>query len=327
MLYPLPGLTPDTARDCAAPPHGHSVLRTMRAKVSHANIIHMVLTQIVIAILCVANPAATHGAGKTPPPGRIAVRHAGATQRIEPRMLPSRLALPAEPTIRQFTPGVEEPTLYKILDDLQTLPGPVIEERRSRAGGPGVVHGPAMRLDRGRLVDDPQGFVGQLLRASGQYVETRAIRLIDNPSSAPEVIWSSLIVDRRSRQPIQILTLSRPGDFGRLANVECLGYFYKIRRDQAQGPDRSGRRHVVEVPVLAGWIWRTPLAERQTSTFARYVLPAALAAVFLGFLLVVVMTRQRTDWRRRVEQGRSWRRRRDEFRDEGQDESQPHDQQ
>jgi hypothetical protein len=226
-----------------------------------------------------------------------------------PAQVPERLDVPAQPAIRQFTAGIEEPGLYALLRAVQNLPGPP-------ASQPVPVSGPsapatslaapeqttsAAPFDRAGLLADPQGQVGELLPASAQFIETKAIHLASAPPPLPATIWSTLVLEQQSRQPVQVLTLAEPVRMSRLANVSCLGYFYKIRQDKAQKPGPSGQQAVVDVPVIVGWVWPAPTTQPvATKRLAYYILPAVLGGVFVVFLLVAMAGRQRTDWRTRV---------------------------
>lgn len=264
------------------------VVRVQRGGVSEANVIYILPILALIASRPAGNPAATL-----------------------PAQLPGRLDVPAEPSIRQFSAGLEEPGLYAMLlavRDLQSVsahrdaPGTATSQEAASPGRP---------VERNALLAMPQDQVGQLLDVSGQFVETQALHLTNPPEAVPKMVWSTLVVDRQSHRPVQIVTLTEPIPMRRLENVRCLGYFYKVRQDQARKPGPSGERAAVDVPVLVGWLWEAPAAQGPPrSKLAYYVLPAVLGAVFVGFLLVAMTSRQRVDWRTRVEQRRrrrSWR--------------------
>lgn len=253
-----------------------------------------------------------------------------------PAQVPERLDVPALLAIRQFTTGIEEPGLYTLLKAVQNLPEPL-------ASSPAPVSGPsapatrpaapqqtasAAAFNRASLLTDPQAQVGNLLLVSAQFIETRAIHLASAPAPLPRTIWSTLVLEQQTRQPVQVLTLAEPIRMGRLANVSCLGYFYKVRQDKAQKPGPSGRQAVVDVPVMVGWIRPAPTTQPvATKRLAYYILPAVLGAVFVAFLLVAMAGRQRTDWRTRVRTHRQRWSRRGIPGDEGNDGPSTYDQQ
>lgn len=242
--------------------------------------IQMMPLTLLIMSLQVADPIAIHTSG-----------------------LPSQLPLPGVPAVRQFTTGIEEPMLYDVLASVMNLSMPTTRPESDKQAST------AAPLDRPRLLASPQAQVGKLLATEGRFIESLPLKLVGSPAGEPKRIWSTLLVQRQGDQPVQILSLTNPPEVPRLANVRAIGYFYKIRQDQARKPGPKGVRAAVEVPVLIGWVWPEP--DRQGSvagTFAKYVLPTVLGIVFLGFLLMAMASRRRSDWRTRVAQSRSRRR-------------------
>lgn len=206
--------------------------------------------------------------------------------------VPVRIPLPLTTQPAQPTSGIEDATAYEILARVATLPPPGESQ--------GVPY------DRKILLEQPEAFVGVLITASAKYVETRQVRLEGAPEGSPGLAWSTLVVDA-NRDPIQVLSLGPRPQLTRLARIRCVGYFDKVRLDQAAAPDRkTGTVATVHVPVLIGWV--LPDAAPPT----RPALPAApwqifggaVAAALLLFFAMRLFARRRTDWRTRVAQRR-----------------------
>lgn len=210
--------------------------------------------------------------------------------------VPVRIPLTAASQPVEPTAGIEEPALYELLRQVRNLPVP--------AEGQGVPY------DRKVLLSQSEAFVGDLIVASGKYVETYQVRLEGAPQDSPGLAWSILVVDA-DREPIQILSAGHKPDLAKLARVRCVGYFCKIRLDKAAGPDRkTGKVATVQIPVLVGWVLPdTAVPARPTLPAAPWqIFGAAVAAALLLFFAMVAFGRRRVDWRTRAAERRRHRR-------------------
>lgn len=205
--------------------------------------------------------------------------------------VPARIPLaetsqPAEPA-----PGIETPMLYELARAVAALPVPTPTQ--------------GIPYDRAVLLAQPEAFIGDLLALSAKHVETAQVRLERAPEDAPGLAWSSLVVDV-DREPLQVLSLGRKPEFGRMDRIRCVGYFYRVRVDQAKAADRTGQVSTVQVPVLVGWVLpERPPATRPVRPAAPWqIFGAAIAAALLLFFGMMVFARRRMDWRTRVAQQR-----------------------
>lgn len=246
----------------------------------------------------------------------------GETSTTHQAPYPRRLEIPGNSAPRNFITTIEQPSLYDLILAVQPLLAPATRPLRTDADASSPSTQPAAAppelaaaapFDRQELLTTPQGLVGELLLLSGKFVETQPLQLVSTPPHLKGIaLWSTLLIERKSRQPVQILTLNRPSDTPRLANIGAAGYFYMVRRDQARKAGASGEKAVIRVPVLIGWLWDeppTPMPHR--SRFTYFILPAVLAGIFIVFIFVAMAGRQRTDWRSRRQQRqrrtyRSW---------------------
>jgi len=210
----------------------------------------------------------------------------------EGALRPQRIDLRDAEPVRDFTPGIEEPALYELLRAVR------------RAGQPSPA--PAEPLDRHGLTAEPQVHRGKLLWTEGRFWDARRIRLAGLAGPDDVTIWSTRALELHADQPIQILSLTEPGGFGRLEKIRCIGYFYKIRRERAARPDRSGRRILVDVPVLVGWVLPPPRPEKPSGTVPPLSLVLGATAGLFGLLLLVRLTaRRRKDWRNRLRRAKT----------------------
>ncbi len=209
--------------------------------------------------------------------------------------VPVRIPLAPATQPAEATPGVEIPALYDLARQVVALPPP----------GPGQ----GVPYDRAVLLGQPEAFLGDLITLAGRHVETTQVRLAGAPEDAPGMAWSVLAIDS-GREPVQILTLGHRPEFGRLERIRCVGYFYKVRLDLAEAPDRrTGKVATVQVPVLVGWVLPEASAPARPSLPAApwQILGATVAAAFVLFFAMMVFARRRVDWRTRAAERRGRR--------------------
>jgi hypothetical protein len=206
--------------------------------------------------------------------------------------VPVRIPLPPTSQPSEAAPGIEDPTVYEILERVATLP-PAGETQ-------------GIPYDRKVLLEQPEAFVGILITVQAKYVEVEQVRLKSAPESTPGLAWSTLVIDS-NRDPIQVLSLGPRPQLTRLARIRCIGYFCKVRLDQAAAPDRkTGKVATVQVPVLAGWILPddAPPVKPALPAAPWQIFGAAVAAALLLFFFMRLFVRRRIDWRTRVAQRR-----------------------
>jgi hypothetical protein len=205
--------------------------------------------------------------------------------------VPVRIPLAAATQMSEATPDIESPGLYDLVRQVAGLPLP------------GQSQG--IPYDRSVLLGQPEAFVGDLITTSARHVETTQVRLENAPEDTPGLVWSTLAVDA-DRAPVQILTLGHRPNLARLDRIRCVGYFYKIRLDQAAAPDKTGTVAAIQVPVLVGWIlpdvpmplkpgWAIPVWQ---------ILGASVAAALVLFFAMMLFARRRVDWRTRLAEQR-----------------------
>ncbi len=201
--------------------------------------------------------------------------------------LPARLQVADTNQPVEAAPGIEAPALYELLRQYHTLLCPVEPQ-----GSP---------YDRGALLSRPQAFVGELMTSPGRYIDTEQVRLKDAGADQPAFVWSTLVIDP-GRNPIQVLSLGPRPRMPRLAGVRCVGYFYRIRLDEAAAPDRTGNLPAVQVPVLVGWVLPETSAPARPSlpAWPLQVFGAVVAAALVLFFMLFAFVRRREDWRARV---------------------------
>ncbi len=206
--------------------------------------------------------------------------------------VPVRIPLPPTSLPAEAAPGIEDAALYEILGRIATLPPPAETQ--------------GIPYDRKVLLEQSEAFVGILITVQARYVEVEQIRLKGAPEGAPGLAWSTLVIDS-NRDPIQILSLGPRPQMARLARIRCIGYFDKVRLDQAAAPDRkTGEVATVQVPVLVGWVLpdAPPPARPALPAAPWQIFGAAVAAALLVFCFMRLFARRRTDWRTRVAQRR-----------------------
>ena len=199
--------------------------------------------------------------------------------------VPVRISLQPTSQPAEATPGIEGPVVYEVLERVAALPPPAETQ--------------GIPYDRQVLLDQPEAFVGILITTNAKFVESEQVRLEGAPEGAPGLAWSTLAVDS-NRDPIQILSLGPRPQLPRQARLRCVGYFCKVRLDQAAGPDRrTGKVATVQVPVLAGWVLPdTTLPARPALPAAPWkIFGAAVASALLLFFAMRMFSRRRTDWR------------------------------
>jgi hypothetical protein len=152
--------------------------------------------------------------------------------------------------------------------------------------------------------------VGNLIAVRARHVETAQVRLENAPEDAPGLVWSTLVVDG-DREPLQVLSLGHRPEFGKMDRVRCVGYFYRIRLDQAKAADRTGKVPAVQIPVLVGWVLPDAVPTTRPSPPAPLwqIFGGAVAAALVLFFAMMIFARRRVDWRTRVAQRRrrpSW---------------------
>lgn len=205
--------------------------------------------------------------------------------------VPARIPLGPATQPAEATPGIENPALYDLARQVAALPAP----------------GPAQGIpyDRAVLLGQPEAFVGDLVAVAARHVQTTQVRLEHAPEDAPGLAWSTLAVDA-GREPVQVLSLGHRPAFGRLERVRCVGYFLKVRLDQAAAPDRSGEVAPVQVPVLVGWVLpdAAPPARPSLPAAPWQILGASVAAALVLFFAMMAFARRRVDWRTRVAERR-----------------------
>jgi hypothetical protein len=188
-------------------------------------------------------------------------------------------------------PGVETSALYQLARAVAALPAPDQTQ--------------GIPYDRAVLLAQPEAFVGDLIAVRAKHVETAQVRLEHAPEDAPGLAWSTLVVDA-DKEPLQILSLGHRPEFARLDRVRCVGYFYRIRMDQAKAPGRTGEVAAVQTPVLVGWVLpdTAPPARPPLPAAPWQIFGAAIAAALLLFFGMMVFARRRVDWRTRVAERR-----------------------
>jgi hypothetical protein len=209
--------------------------------------------------------------------------------------VPDRLHLTSTSQPAEPTPGIEAPALYDILRQFKPLPTPPES------------HG--LPYDRNALLSRPQALLGSLIATHARYIETKQVRLADSAEDHPAFAWSTLATDP-GRDPIQVLSFGPRPQFRPLANVRCVGYFYKVRVDRAAAPGRNGSLPDVKVPVLVGWVLPASSASSGPSApvAAWQIFGVAVAAAMVLFFVMFAFVRRRADWRMRLarRRPRSW---------------------
>ena len=205
--------------------------------------------------------------------------------------VPARIPLAEASQPVEPAPGVETPALYELARAVAALPVP------------GLTQG--IPYDRAVLLAQPEAFVGDLIAVRAKHVETAQVRLEHAPEDAPGLAWSTLVVDA-DKEPLQVLSLGHRPEFGRFDRVRCVGYFYRIRLDQAKAADRTGEIAAVQIPVLVGWVLpdTAPPARPPLPASPWQIFGAAIAAALLLFFGMMVFARRRVDWRTRVAERR-----------------------